>query len=71
LVNGSILRSTSEYLTLAFTHAAKGAVALETFIILDYSKLIGADSMIFSTFFLIPGVTAIASKFKMLEMTPC
>ena len=52
-VKGSILRSTSEYLTFALTQAAKGAVALDTLIILAYSKLIGLDSISLLTLLLI------------------
>ena len=70
LVSGSILRRASEYLTLAFTQAARGAQARDTFWITDCSKDIGFSCIILFTFFLISFDTYLASKFRMLYITP-
>jgi hypothetical protein len=45
LVSGSIFNNTSEYLTFAFTQEPRGAAALDTLEMVDYSKLIGVDSI--------------------------
>jgi len=51
-VKGSILSKTSEYLTLAFTHAAKGAAACEELRITESSKLAGVAEINLLTFVL-------------------
>jgi hypothetical protein len=61
-VSGSILRSTSENLTLALTHEASGAAAREAFAITESSKLDGVAEISLETLDLSWGVTVRASK---------
>lgn len=69
-VRGSIFNRASEYFTLALTHAANGAHALETLVITDYSKDIGFSLRILLTLFLMSFDTNLASKLRMLYTTP-
>ena len=62
-VKGSILSNTSENLTFALTQDARGAAALETFIITESSKLVGVAAISLFTLDLSCGVTVRASKF--------
>jgi hypothetical protein len=56
-VRGSIFKSTSEYLTFAFTQAASGAAACEELRITESSKLAGVADISLLTLVLSYGVT--------------